>query len=73
MAIGVSSDINYATLYQKVSKKIRLARGAQPDTIQIKWIDADNDEISIRCDADVEAMFDEVGELRLTYVNLVAR
>lgn len=69
----MQSDIDYSLLYQKVSKKIRLARGALPDTIQIKWVDADGDEISLRCDADIEAMFDEVRELGSSHVQLVAR
>jgi cell division control protein 24 len=68
------SNTDYAQLYQKVAKKIRMARGSGvTDAVHIKWVDADNDEISLRCDADVEAMFDEIRDLGVTHVSLVAR
>ncbi|WVR07728.1 hypothetical protein IAU60_004771 [Kwoniella sp. DSM 27419] len=73
--IGVPSDINFLTLYQKIQKKIRLCSSARSigDTLQIKWIDADEDEISIKCDADIEAMIGECKDVGATHVNLIAR
>jgi cell division control protein 24 len=44
-----------------------------PDTIVIKWVDADEDEITIKCDADIEAMFGEAKDSGMNYVNLIAR
>ena len=72
--VSVSPDVNYATLYQKVLKKIRLGRPVgSSDIIQLKWIDADDDEVSLRCDADIEAMFGEVRDSGTGHVNLVAK
>ncbi|WRT70284.1 uncharacterized protein IL334_007282 [Kwoniella shivajii] len=73
--IGVPQDINFPTLYQKIQKKIRLCSSSRNigETLQIKWIDADEDEITIKCDADIEAMIGECIEVGATHVNLVAR
>nr|XP_018260932.1 cell division control protein 24 [Kwoniella dejecticola CBS 10117]OBR83090.1 cell division control protein 24 [Kwoniella dejecticola CBS 10117] len=73
--IGVPQDINFPTLYQKVQKKIRLCSSSRNigDTLQIKWIDADQDEITIKCDADIEAMIGECMEVGASHVNLIAR
>ncbi|WWC91638.1 uncharacterized protein L201_006584 [Kwoniella dendrophila CBS 6074] len=74
--IGVPQDINFPTLYQKIHKKIRLCSSAAArtnDTLQIKWIDNDEDEITIKCDADIEAMIGECMEVGASHVNLVAR
>ena len=43
------------------------------DLLVLKWIDADNDEIVIKCDADIEAMFGEIKDSGGTCVDLVAR
>jgi cell division control protein 24 len=76
-AISVHGDINYHSFYSKVNKKVRMCAKSSivPDSgVQmIKWVDADNDEITIRCDADLEAMFGECRELRATSVNIIAR
>jgi cell division control protein 24 len=73
-SVVLANNADYAQLYEKVAKKIRMIRGnSGPDLVHIKWVDADNDEVSLRCDADIEAMFDEARELGATYVNLVAR
>jgi len=39
----------------------------------LKWIDTDDDEITIKCDADIEAMFGEIKDSGMNHVNLVAR
>jgi cell division control protein 24 len=61
--------------YQKVYKKIRTcARFASAsESVLLKWIDADEDEITIKCDADIEAMFGECKDSGMNHVNLVAR
>jgi cell division control protein 24 len=72
--VSVSPDVNYATLYQKVLKKIRLGRPVSSnETIQLKWVDADEDEVSLRCDADIEAMFGEVKDSGMGHVNIIAK
>lgn len=72
--VSVAPDVNFATLYQKVLKKIRLGRPVGvSETIHLKWIDADEDEISLRCDGDIEAMFGEARESGMGHVNLVAK
>lgn len=73
--IGVQPDVNFSTLYAKVAKKIRYARpGSGPDqTVMLKWIDADDDEVTLRCDADVEAMFGDVRDSGMGWVQLIAR
>lgn len=74
--IGVPADINYASLHLKVLKKIRLCSSpvaSRGNMVQLKWIDADEDEITIKCDADIEAMFGETKDCGSTCVNLVAR
>ncbi|WVF73048.1 hypothetical protein IAT40_007866 [Kwoniella sp. CBS 6097] len=73
--IGVPSDINFPTLYSKIQKKIRLCSAARNvgETLQIRWIDADDDEITIKCDADIEAMIGECKDVGATHVNLIAR
>ena len=43
------------------------------DHMQIKWVDADNDEITIKCDADIEAMFDECREMGINTINMIVR
>jgi cell division control protein 24 len=63
-------------LHQKIAKKIRLFRISGPESaapLLIKWLDAEGDEISLRCDADVEAMFEEARELNWSTINLVAK
>ncbi|OCF61169.1 cell division control protein 24 [Kwoniella mangroviensis CBS 10435] len=73
--IGVPSDINFPTLYQKIQKKIRLCSSSRNigETLQIKWIDADEDEVTIKCDDDIQAMIGECVEVGASHVNLVAR
>ncbi|WWD03525.1 hypothetical protein V865_001578 [Kwoniella europaea PYCC6329] len=73
--IGVPSDINFPTLYQKIQKKIRLCSSSRNigETLQIKWIDADEDEVTIKCDDDIQAMIGECMEVGASHVNLVAR
>lgn len=72
--VSVAPDVNFGTLYQKVLKKIRLGRPAgSSENIQLKWVDADEDEVSLRCDADIEAMFGEVKDSGMGHVNLIAR
>ncbi|WVW86111.1 hypothetical protein I302_108151 [Kwoniella bestiolae CBS 10118] len=73
--IGVPTDINFPTLYQKIQKKIRLCSSSRNmgDTLQIKWIDADEDEVTIKCDDDIQAMIGECMEVGASHVNLVAR
>ena len=74
--IGVPTDISYVTLHQKVLKKIRLCSStiaSSDDMLQLKWIDADDDEITIKCDADIEAMFGETKDSGANCVNLIAR
>lgn len=72
--VSVSPDVNFAMLYQKVLKKIRLGRPVgSSETIQLKWVDADDDEVSLRCDADIEAMFGEAKDSGMGHVNLIAR
>lgn len=74
--ISVQGDINYTSFYTKVLKKVRLcARGSivSDNGVQIKWIDADDDEVTLRCDADLEAMFEECKEIGTNCVNIVAR
>jgi cell division control protein 24 len=66
--------VNFATLYQKVLKKIRLGRPVSSgDVIQLKWVDADDDEVSLRCDADIEAMFGEARDSGMGHVNIIAK
>ena len=73
--VGVSSSIQFSDFYQKVHKKIRMCRGAAQlsDRVVIKWIDADGDEVTIKCDADVEAMFGETKDAGGNSVNIVVR
>ncbi len=74
--IGVPADINYATLHLKVLKKIRLCAASattRNDMLQLKWVDPDEDEIAIKCDADIEMMFVETRDSGATCVNLIAR
>ncbi len=73
LVIGIPADITFAGLQHKVAKKIRTATGSPCETLQIRWIDSDNDEVSLKNDADVEGMFDEVREFGLAQVHLVAR
>lgn len=72
-SIGVSLDVTYPVLHQKIAKKVRLFRGSEPASMHIKWLDSDGDEVSLKCDQDVEGMFEEARELGLTHVTLVAR
>lgn len=72
--VSVAPDVNYATLYQKVLKKIRLGRPVSSgEIIQLKWIDSDDDEVSLRCDADIEAMFGEAKDSGMGHVNIIAK
>ena len=72
--VSVEPDANFATLYQKVLKKIRLGRPVGVnEQIQLKWIDSEEDEISLRCDADIEAMFGEAKDSGMGHVNIIAR
>jgi cell division control protein 24 len=74
--IGVPADINYLTLRQKVLKKVRMCSSSaatRGEMLQLKWIDADDDEVAIKCDDDIEAMFGETKESGATCVNIVAR
>lgn len=72
--VSVSPDVNYATLYQKVLKKIRLGRPVGTgEIIHLKWIDSDDDEVSLRCDADIEAMFGEAKDSGMGHVNIIAK
>lgn len=72
--VSVAPDVNYATLYQKVLKKIRLGRPVSSgEMIQLKWIDSDDDEVSLRCDADIEAMFGEAKDSGMGHVNIIAK
>jgi cell division control protein 24 len=55
-------------------KKIRLGRPVSSgDVIQLKWVDADDDEVSLRCDADIEAMFGEARDSGMGHVNIIAK
>ena len=71
--MGVPFEITYPLLHQKIVKKIRLFRGNEPTSLSVKWLDSEGDEISLRCDADVEAMFDEAREMGWQPVNLTAK
>jgi cell division control protein 24 len=80
LTICVPDDIGYAGFYSKVLKKIRNCRGAaalgmdgQGAGLQIKWLDADHDEVTLRCDADLEAMWEECKEMKTNEANIVAR
>lgn len=64
--IGIASDVQYRTLYEKVVKKLRLcsARHANADldvVVKIKWLDSDGDEVVIKTDMDVQTMLAEAG------------
>jgi cell division control protein 24 len=72
-SLGVPLEIGFQALHQKITKKIRLFRGNEPSNLIIKWLDAEGDEISLRCDADVEAMFDEARELAWIHISLIAK
>ncbi|WVQ84699.1 hypothetical protein IAT38_006855 [Cryptococcus sp. DSM 104549] len=76
-SLGVSPDIDFATLNQKILKKIRLCSSAgraasDQDKLNIRWLDEDGDEIGLYKDEDIETMFDERGD-RGGPVHLVAR
>ena len=73
--VGVPTEINYASLHHKVLKKLRVCSRSTNigDSLQIKWVDADNDEVTIKCDADIEAMFGEIKDSGATCVNLIVR
>ena len=73
--VGVPTEINYASLHHKVLKKLRVCSRSTNigDSLHIKWVDADNDEITIKCDADIEAMFGEIKDSGATCVNLIVR
>ena len=80
LTITVPHDIDYAGFHSKVVKKIRTCRGAASlgmdglgAGVQIKWVDADDDEVTLRCDADLEAMWEECKEMGTKVVNIVAR
>ena len=75
--ISVGGGINWKEFYHRVYRKIRMCARSNAVSLEtgvtIKWIDADNDEITIRCDADLEAMFAECVEIGTNCVNIVAR
>ncbi|ORY33491.1 hypothetical protein BCR39DRAFT_580839 [Naematelia encephala] len=67
-------DMSYLAFYHAVQKKIRNANPAfNPDQMQLKWVDTDNDEIAIKCDADVDAMFGECRDNGMTSVDVLVR
>ena len=71
--ISVSEDIRFSAFYERILKKIRNCRGESKADIQVKWVDADDDEITLRCDADLEAMWEECKEMGTNRVNVIAR
>lgn len=72
-SIGVSLDVTYPVLHQKIAKKVRLFKGTEPTSLHIKWVDSDGDEVSLKCDQDVEGMFEDATEMGLACVTLIAR
>jgi cell division control protein 24 len=72
-SVSVPLDVTYPMLHQKIAKKVRLFRGSEPASMHIKWVDQDGDEVSLKCDQDVEGMFEEAGELGLPFVTLIAK
>ena len=73
--ISVPASIAFGDFYIKVQKKIRMCRGAAQlsDRITIKWIDLDGDEVTIKCDADIEGMFEETRDSGSNCVHIVVR
>ena len=75
--VSISGDVTYKEFYGRVFKKIRMCARSNIVSIEngvtIKWIDADNDEVTLRCDSDLEAMFEECKEMGTNCVNIVAR
>lgn len=59
LTIQVPNDVNYVNLKQRVLKKVRLTRKHDQADIQLRWLDSDEDEIALKTDDDVEAMFGE--------------
>lgn len=57
--IGVSPNIGYATLAEKVQKKVRLCGGRKDDIpIRLYYKDEDDDRILVACDDDVQLAFE---------------
>jgi len=71
--VSVPDGINFAGFYDRVLKKIRTCRGESQSDFQIKWLDADSDEVTLRCDADIEAMWEECREMGTNRVSVIAR
>lgn len=72
-SVSVPLDVTYPMLHQKIAKKVRLFRGSEPASMHIKWVDGDGDEVSLKCDQDVEGMFEEASEMGLPFVTLIAK
>ncbi|KIR41542.1 cell division control protein 24 [Cryptococcus deuterogattii 99/473] len=75
--LGVSQEIDFLTLYQKIHKKIRLCSSVnrpanEHDKLQIRYVDNDGDEIQVKFDADVELMFEDARN-QAGHINLIAR
>ncbi|ORX40656.1 hypothetical protein BD324DRAFT_13354 [Kockovaella imperatae] len=70
--VSVPLSLPFSDFYAKVHKKIRMCRGIS-DHFLIKWIDLDGDEVTIKCDADVEGMLDDVRDSGEPCVNIVIR
>jgi len=71
--VSVNDSIRFDAFYERIVKKISNCRGESKADIQVKWIDADNDEVTLRCDADLEAMWEECKEMGINRVSVVAR
>ncbi|ODN92150.1 cell division control protein 24 [Cryptococcus wingfieldii CBS 7118] len=73
--LGVSHEIDYITLYQKIQKKLRLCSSrpaGEHDKLQIRYVDNDGDEIQLKFDSDVEMMMED-GRDMAGQINLIAR
>lgn len=75
--LGVSQEIDFLTLYQKIHKKIRLCSSVnrpanEHGKLQIRYVDNDGDEIQVKFDADVELMFEDARD-QAGHINLIAR
>lgn len=75
--LGVSQEIDFITLYQKIHKKIRLCSSSNRpanvhDKLQIRYVDNDGDEIQVKFDSDVELMFEDARD-QAGHINLIAR
>ncbi|KAK4685467.1 cell division control protein 24, partial [Tremellales sp. Uapishka_1] len=71
-SIGVTSDISFRSLQEKVMKKIRICTGrtdAMP--FRLRWLDTDGDQIALSCDSDIQTMFGECKENGMVHVQLL--